>query len=190
PNTQLVTPDAVGTSLLAQAGAAARIGLRLAPMGRAGLANALSFDCLLRDSIRRLQLDIIYAHHATLTGMIAVTEARRAGIPCILVAYGETWLAQPDHRSWKRAIDFSVTRADWVVSTSEHCLRGAIGRGADPQRSSVIYAGIDLERFRPGLDGNKFRQTLGIAPDAVVISILGLALRSKLDTFLDALSAL
>lgn len=169
-------------------GSAWRIGSRLTPMRISSLTNILSFDCGLRRAIKEHRLDILYAHHADSSGMVAVTEALEAGIPSVLVAYGETWLSQPAHVRSRKAIDFSATRATWIVSTSEHCRRGAISRGADPNRSSVIYAGVDLDRFRPGLDGRPFRTAHGIPEGAVVVSVLGLALRTKLDTLLDALT--
>ena len=153
PYTSLVNQDKTTKSWVARTSAAFRVGSRLSPMRLSTLSNVLSFDCVLNESIQGLNLDVIYAHHATINGMLAVKAARQGGIPSLVVAYAETWLAQSEDRRWKRAIDFTVANADWIVSTSEHCRRGAISRGADPSRSSVIYAGIDLERFRPGLDG-------------------------------------
>ena len=152
--------------------------------------SLLALDILVRNAIKQYDLDIIYAHHTSATGLIAVTEAHRAGIPVVVVAYGETWLADNSSKRWRRAIRYSVKHADWLISTSEHCRKGAISRGGQPERSSVIYAGIDLERFHPGIDGRSFRNQYDIPGGAVVISILGLTLRRKLDTFLDALQSL
>lgn len=190
PEATLFEGSRAGPRLGGSIAAAARIGARLPPSRPTSWGRTLAFDCIVRDSIGALQLDVLYAHHATATGMIAVSEARRAGIPVVVVSYGETWLAEAEHARWRRAIDFSVQRADWVVSTSEHCRRGALRRGAQAERSSVIYAGIDLQRFRPGLDGSSLRKQHAIPESAVVISVLGLALRRKLDTFLDALAPL
>ncbi len=167
--------------------AAARVGPRFG-IGRLRSVNRnLSYDVAIARAIREASLDLLYAHHSTATGMMAVTEARRAGIPSVVVTYGETWGEAPAHRRWRRAIDYTVRTADWIVSTSDHCRRGALARGADPDRSSVVYAGIDLDRFHPDIDGTGYREAHGIPDDAVVISVLGLALRRKLDTFLEAI---
>lgn len=171
-------------------GAFARLAPRLGPMRPSQYGSMLSLDLAVHDAIRRHRLDVIYAHHSTLTGAIAVTEARRAGIPSLVVAYGETWLVSPQDQRRRRLIEYTVRHADWIVSTSEHCQRGAIRRGAEPARTSVIYAGIDLARFRPGLDGREFRAKHGIPGAAVIVSVLGLALRNKLDTFLNAIGPL
>ena len=148
------------------------------------------FNAALARFIRELKLDVLYAHHAGVTGAAAVTQARRAGIPCALVSYGESWLATPQDARRRRLAEYAIRRADWVVSTSEHCRRGALQCGAVQARTSVIYAGIDLEMFRPGIDGASFRQRQNIPQDATVISILGLTLKRKLDTFLDTLKLL
>lgn len=167
-----------------------RVGWRFGLCRWSSFKRIIAFDISVRDAIRKHEFDIIYAQHTSNTGLIGVTEARRAGIPVVVTAYGETWLAEVGSRRWKRAIEYTVKNADWLVSTSEHCRKGAISRGGRAEHTSVIYAGIDLERFRPDLDGKAFRNSLGIPADAVVISILGLALKRKLDTFLDALQSL
>lgn len=164
-----------------------RVGWRLGPCSWKSFKRILIADITLRKAIQKCNFDIIYAHHTLATGLIAVTEARLAGIPGIVNAYGETWLAEASAKLWRRAIEFTVRNADWLVCTSEHCRNGAIERGGNLQRSSIIYAGIDVNRFRPGLDGKKFRLINGVPEDAIVISILGLALKRKLVTFLASL---
>lgn len=167
-----------------------RVGWRFGLCRWSSLKRIISFDISVRNAISKHKFDIIYAHHTSETGLIAVTEAQHAGIPAVVTAYGETWLAEVGSRRWKRAIEYTVKNADWLVSTSEHCRQGAISRGGRAEHTTVIYAGIDLERFRPGLDGKAFRDSLGVPADAIVISILGLALKRKIDTFLDALHSL
>jgi glycosyltransferase involved in cell wall biosynthesis len=76
--------------------------------------------------------------------------------------------------------------ATHLIATSEHCLNGALALGRDESAADVVYAGIDLDRFNPSVDGSGWRQARGIAPEAVIVSVLGMVLRNKLDTFLDA----
>lgn len=167
-----------------------RVGIRFGLCSWDSFKNIIRYDIGVNRAIAEQKFDIIYSHHTGNTGLIAVTEARRAGIPVIATAYGETWLAESGSRLWKRAIRYTVRNADWVVTTSDHCRNGAISQGAKAECISVIYAGIDLERFCPGLDGYSFRQSVKVPENAIVISILGLALKRKLDTFLDALQSL
>ncbi len=189
PQTRLIEPPKI-VSLLEFIKAVFRVGWRFGLCRWSSFKRIISFDISVRNAIKKYKFDIIYAHHTSSTGLIAVTEARYAGIPAIVTAYGETWLAEVGSIRWKRAIEYTVKNADWLVSTSEHCSKGAISRGAHAERISIIYAGIDLERFRPGINGASFRDSIGVTKDAIVISILGLAIKRKLDTFLDALQSL
>ena len=140
--------------------------------------------------IQQQGLNVLYAHELWPAGASAVLQSQIHGIASVVVAYGETWHTTAQHRRWQRVEPYVLQGSSWIVSTSEHCLAGAIRSGARKDRASVIYAGIDLERFRPDLDGTAFRAEYGIPPDAIVISSLGLALRRKLETFLDALQHL
>jgi glycosyltransferase involved in cell wall biosynthesis len=76
--------------------------------------------------------------------------------------------------------------ATHLIATSEHCLNGALALGRSGSAADVVYAGIDLERFNPSVEGSEWRQERGIPSEAVIVSVLGMVLRNKLDTFLDA----
>jgi phosphatidylinositol alpha-1,6-mannosyltransferase len=78
--------------------------------------------------------------------------------------------------------------ADHVVASSEHCLDGAVRFGANRSQSSVVYAGVDVDRFRPDIECASWREAHNIAPDAFVVSVLGLVLQRKIEVFLDAIS--
>jgi phosphatidylinositol alpha 1,6-mannosyltransferase len=76
------------------------------------------------------------------------------------------------------------------VSTSEHCLKAAIALGADPDHSSVVYAGVDLERFNPRVSGEEFRREWNVSEETLVVSVLGHVLRRKLEVLIDAMDRL
>jgi glycosyltransferase involved in cell wall biosynthesis len=147
----------------------------------------LSYNRALSHIIKETGINILYAHQVWPAGASAVLQSRIHGIPSVVVAYGETWHTTPQHQRQQRVEPYVLNGASWVISTSEHCLTGALNRGASQERASVIYAGIDLDRFHPRVDGSPFREKYGIPPGSVVISALGIALRRKLDTLLDAL---
>ena len=148
------------------------------------------YNAALSSLIQELKLNVIYAHEVWPAGASAVLQSQIHGIASVVVTYGETWHSTPQYQRWSRIVPYVLGGAHRVISTSEHCRNGALGRGGDPARHSVIYAGIDLGRFRPDLDGNAFRARYGIPSDAFVIASLGLSLRRKLDTLLDALEGL
>lgn len=141
--------------------------------------------------VRERDLDVIFAHEIWPAGASAVLQSHiRKGVAAVVVTYGETWHTTPQYRRRARVEPYVLNGAHRLISTSEHCRAGAVRQGSDPARHDVVYAGIDLERFRPGLDGRPFRAVHGIPEDAIVIASLGLSLRRKLDTFLDALDAM
>jgi len=162
-----------------------------APITRlATYRNFLSYNAALASFIKEKNINVLYAHEVWPAGASAVLQNRISGIASVVVAYGETWHTTPSHRRQRRIDPYVLKGANRVVSTSEHCRTGAIKRGAKPDKASVIYAGIDLDRFRPGLNGDAFRAKYNIPTDAVVISVLGLTLRRKLDSMLDALEVM
>ncbi len=138
--------------------------------------------------VQREKLDIIYAHETWPAGASAVLQSRMNSMASVVAVYGEAHATTPEHARWKRAGRMVCRSADWIISSSEHCMSGARGLGAPAQRTSVIYAGIDNRRFRPGLDGRGWRARNGVPQEAIVISVLGLVLRRKLDTFLEAVA--
>lgn len=148
----------------------------------------LRYNLSLSRLIERERLNVIYAHAVWPAGASAVLQSRVAGVGSVVVAYGETFGTIPRHRRWRRTARFVCRNATHIVSPSEHCLRGALTLSADRTRASVIYAGVDVQRFRLGLDGGAWRAKKGIGPAAIVVSVLGLVLRRKLDLFLDAIS--
>jgi len=148
------------------------------------------YNCILAKAIRDHQIQLLYAHHTDITALSAILQSRFHGIPAVIVSYGQTWLVTKTDRRFRRMARFVLKEASWVISTSEHCRNGGLRLGADPNRYSVVYAGIDLNKFRPGLDGRSYRERAGIPLQSIVVSILGLALRQKIEVFLDAVTLL
>jgi phosphatidyl-myo-inositol dimannoside synthase len=153
-------------------------------------AHFWRYNTALSALVKRENLDVIYAHEVWPAGACAVLQSRIHSIGSVVVTYGETWKTTVQYQRQHRIEPYVLGGSTRLVSTSDHCRNGAIRAGADPEKASVIYAGIDLERFHPGLDGSGFRASYGIPAEAFVISSLGLSLRRKLDTLLDALEIL
>ena len=148
----------------------------------------MNYNRALSELIRRERLDVVYAHEIWPAGASAILQNRIHGIPSVVVAYGECQGTTPEHRRWRRIGSTVAQEATHLIATSEHCLNGALALGRSSSAADVVYAGIDLDRFNPSVDGSEWRQAKGISSDAVVVSVLGMVLRNKLDTFLDALS--
>lgn len=147
----------------------------------------LNYNLRLSRFIKDNQLDILYSHHLWPEGASAILQGKIHGIKTFVVTYGETWHTTTQHVRQKRVESYVFSNASWVSASSEHCLQGAINSGADQSKSSVIYAGIDMDRFHPKVDGTGFRTQYQIDKNTVVISALGLALKRKLDLLLESL---
>lgn len=162
--------------------------LAYAPLTRPKLyRDFLRYNSALSDYITRYKIDVIYAHEIWPAGASAVLQGKSNGVGNVVVAYGEVHHTIEAHRRQRRVEPYVLKGTDHVISTSQHCLDGALKRGATPDRSSVIYAGVDTDRFHPLLDGNLIRRKYKIPPEGTIISALGLSLKRKLDTLLDAL---
>ena len=148
----------------------------------------VNYNRALSHFVAEHKLDALYAHEAWPAGASANLQSRIHDVASVVVAYGESYGTTPEHRRWTRSMRDIFKNADHVIASSEHCLNGAVNLGANRSQSSVVYAGVDVDRFRPDVDGTSWREAHDIAPDAFVVSVLGLVLQRKIEVFLDAIS--
>lgn len=67
----------------------------------------------------------------------------------------------------------TIKRSCKVIAINEKLRDYTISLGAAQENTEVIGAGIDLERFHPGIDGIKIRDAFGIKPDDIVLFFMG-----------------
>lgn len=67
----------------------------------------------------------------------------------------------------------TIKRSSTILAINEKLQEYVISLGAIPEKTAVIGAGIDLERFHPAIDGTKIRELYGIEPDDVVLFFMG-----------------
>ena len=155
-------------------------------------ANALHvyrYAAALESYVNKHQIDVIFAHELWPGGAVATAVAKRTNAVAVVAAYGESFGVTSAHKRWHRANKWVAKNCDYLMASSCHCMtraRNISGRPADKTR--VVYAGVDVERFNSSIDGNAWRSRNGIDPDTFVVSVLGLVLKRKLDTFVEALS--
>jgi glycosyltransferase involved in cell wall biosynthesis len=68
---------------------------------------------------------------------------------------------------------YNMRRADLVLSINEGLRDYTIRMGVDPKNTHVIRAGVDFQKFHPGVDGNKMRKKYGIGQDDTVLFFVG-----------------
>lgn len=124
------------------------------------------------------RFDAVHAFRALPEGLAAWAVARLTLRPVVIYAHGEeltTW-----GRGGKyRAMCFALRHADRVVANSGHTHATLRAMGVEAARITVIYPGVDVSVFRPGLDTHGLRERLGIGADAALVFSVGRLSRRK-----------
>jgi phosphatidylinositol alpha-1,6-mannosyltransferase len=136
------------------------------------------------------RFDAIHAFRALPEGLVAWAVARLTFRPVVIYAHGEeltTW----GHGGKFKAMRFALRHADRVVANSEHTRDTLLEMGIDPARITIIYPGVDVSVFRPGLDTTGLRESLGIRTDEkLVFSVGRLSRRKGFDQMIRAVAQL
>ena len=129
-------------------------------------------------------------------GLAALLAARRAGARFVFLcqdvfpevaALLEDFHSDVVNRMLDRVNRLLVRRADRVVAVGETMRERLItGKGADPQRVSVIHNWADCNAIAPGAKRNPFSVAHGLADAFVVMHSGNVGLSQDLDTLLDA----
>lgn len=111
-----------------------------------------------------------------LNAHIAIKLAKQRGIPFVYYIIDELHrlIPQKCFQGMGRKIESSnMKQADLVLSINEGLRDYTIEMGAKREKTEVIRAGIDFERFNPELDGSAVREKLGIREDDIVLFFMG-----------------
>lgn len=136
------------------------------------------------------RFDAVHAFRALPEGLVAWLVARMTLRPVTIYAHGEeltTW-----GRGGKyKAMRFALRHADRVIANSEHTRATLLQMGVEAARIAVISPGVDVEIFRPGLDGTALRARAGIGADETLVFSVGrLSRRKGFDQVVRALARL
>lgn len=136
------------------------------------------------------RFDAIHAFRALPEGLVAWAVARLTRRPLVIYAHGEELTTWGRGRKY-RAMRFALGHADRVIANSEHTRDTLLAMGIDATRIAVIYPGVDVSVFRPGLDTTGLREKLGIGPDdRLVFSVGRLSRRKGFDQMIRAVARL
>ena len=136
------------------------------------------------------RFDAIHAFRALPEGLVAWAVARLTLRPLVIYAHGE------ELTSWGRggkykAMRFALRRANWVIANSGHTRDTLLGMGVAAARITLVYPGVDVAVFRPGLGTAGLRERLGIRPDEkLVFSVGRLSRRKGFDQMIRAVAQL
>ncbi|MBW8328730.1 MAG: glycosyltransferase family 4 protein [Thiobacillus sp.] len=136
------------------------------------------------------RFDAIHAFRALPEGLVAWAVARLTFRPVVIYAHGEeltTWGRGGKYKTMR----FALRHADRVIANSEHTRDTLLDMGIDAARIAIIYPGVDVTVFRPGLDTAGLRESLDIGPhDRLVFSVGRLSRRKGFDQMVRAVAQL
>jgi phosphatidylinositol alpha-1,6-mannosyltransferase len=138
----------------------------------------------------RYGCDRVHAGRALPEGLVGWLVAGLLRKPLVIYCHGEeltTW-TQPLKQRFMR---FAYRRADRIVANSGWTRSELLRLGIDPAPIRLVYPGVDVERFRPGLPSDDLRQRLGLgAEERIVLGVGRLTRRKGFDQVIRALPGL
>ncbi len=88
---------------------------------------------------------------------------------------------------WNR-LGYTTRRVTAVVAVCQSIKRGLVEAGVPAGKIEVIYSGTDLGRFHPAVDGRGVRAELGLGPEDVLVTQIGIRSWRGNDDVLDAMA--
>ncbi len=120
----------------------------------------------------------VHAARALPEGLVAWAVARLRGLPVLIYGHGE------EFTTWGRGLKYKVMcwtlrHADVLIANSDYSRDLMLAMGVPAERLHLVYPGVNLERFRPGLPCADLREGLGLGPGARLILSVGRLQRRK-----------
>ncbi len=133
---------------------------------RASVRGAFERNCA------EFKPDLIYAPWIYPDGWAGVELAFEAGLPVVVKAFGSDVLLLDRYPGKVARTAEAVRRADAVIAVSQDLARRIAALGADPEKVSVIYDGVETETFRPG-PRSEARSQVGLPEHEPLILFVG-----------------
>ena len=136
------------------------------------------------------RFDAVHAGRVLSEGLVGLLVARLRGLPLVIWAHGE------EITSWRQPLKFRVMaftyqHADRILANSEFTRDELLKLGVAAERVKVIYPGVDVDIFRPGLPTKDLRTSLGLGDEQrLILSVGRLSRRKSFDQVVRALSRL
>jgi len=121
-----------------------------------------------RKLIRKINPDILHAHYAGVNGVLGALSGFH---PFVLTAWGSDILIVSKNRLVKLFIKFALKKADLITCDAEHMKEAMIELGADSSKIKIVYFGVDIRKFSPGLRDEKLIEKLKIQNCPAIISL-------------------
>ena len=138
----------------------------------------------------RYRFDAVHAGRVLPEGLVAWLVARLIGRPLVIYSHGEeltTWR----HAMKMRAMVWTYRHGDRVIANSEFTRDELVKLGVAPGKIALLYPGVDVDRFRPGLPYHDLRVGIGLAAgEKLIVSVGRLSRRKGFDQVIRSLPIL
>jgi phosphatidylinositol alpha-1,6-mannosyltransferase len=136
------------------------------------------------------RFDAVHAGRVLPEGLVGWLVARAIRRPLVIYAHGEevtSW-----RHAWKRrAMVWTYRHADRVIANSEFTRDELVKLGVAPWRIALLYPGVDVDRFRPGLPHDDLKARSGVGADEkLIVSVGRLSRRKGFDQVIRAMPTL
>jgi phosphatidylinositol alpha-1,6-mannosyltransferase len=136
------------------------------------------------------RFDAIHAGRALPEGITAWLVARLTFHPVVIYAHGEELTTWGNGGKYK-AMRFALRHANRVIANSEFTRDELLKMDVNPASITLIYPGVDVARFHPGLACADLRQSVGVTDAGkLILSVGRLSRRKGFDQVIQALPAL
>jgi len=138
----------------------------------------------------RHDFEAVHAGRVLPEGLVGWVVARAIRRPLVVYAHGEevtTWR----QAGKRRVMAWTYRHADCVVANSEFTRDELTKLGVRPERIVLIYPGVDIARFRPGLPYDDLATGIGLVKgERLILSVGRLSRRKGFDQVIQAMPRL
>jgi len=121
--------------------------------------------------------DVVHTH-SSVAGVAARFAAMTAGVP-VTIHHVHGWALHEAMSSWKRTLYLNLERlsarfTNRIIAVSKTDIhKGLAHKICGEEKFSLIYNGIDLEKFRPVAVDRQALSELGLNPDHKIVGMIG-----------------
>lgn len=126
----------------------------------------------------RHRFDAVHGARALPEGLVAWIMARLLGKPLLVYCHGEELTTWGRGRKFRTML-WVYRHADANIANSEYTLEEMVRLGIRRETITLIYPGVDTERFRPNLPCDDLKQSIALQPGQPLILSVGRLVRRK-----------
>jgi phosphatidylinositol alpha-1,6-mannosyltransferase len=124
------------------------------------------------------KFDAVHGARALPEGLVAWIMARLLRKPLVVYCHGEELTTWGRGRKFRTML-WVYRHADANIANSEYTLEEMVKLGVRREKITLIYPGVETERFRPGLPCEDLKQAIGLQAGQHLILSVGRLVRRK-----------